>query len=75
MMLHPRILTARCCLLTDPGALAWFASSLAVVAGALGSGFESEESVRQAAYSYRERERRAGLADDDSTTRDDEKPG
>jgi hypothetical protein len=37
--------------------IAWFATSLALVAGALGSGFESEDDVRQAAYSFRERER------------------
>jgi hypothetical protein len=43
--------------------LAWFASSLALVAGALGSGFDSEDAVRQAAYSFRERERREALAE------------
>lgn len=41
--------------------VAWFAASLSVLAGALGSGFDSEESARQAAYGARERERREAL--------------
>lgn len=35
-----------------------FATAAAKIAGAIGSGFESEESVLEAAYSYRERARR-----------------
>jgi hypothetical protein len=38
--------------------LTWMATAGAALAGSLGSGFDSEESVREAAYSQRERERR-----------------
>ena len=37
------------------------ATAAATIAGAIGSGFESEESVHEAAYSYRERARREAL--------------
>jgi hypothetical protein len=37
--------------------IVWLACSVGIVAGALGSGFESEEAVRKATYSKRERER------------------
>ncbi|NEE02144.1 hypothetical protein [Phytoactinopolyspora halotolerans] len=47
----------------DPGLLDYvvvtmLVTAAATVAGAIGSGFESEESIREAAFSYRERERR-----------------
>jgi hypothetical protein len=44
----------------DPGdyaTMVWLASSIGVVAGALGSSLDGEEAVRKAAYSRRERER------------------
>src|SRR4051794_5894187 len=39
--------------------IVWLSSSFGIVAGALGSSFESEDAVRKATYSKRERERQA----------------
>lgn len=43
--------------------LTWFVASVATLGGALGTGLESDEAIRAAAYSKREEERRARLAD------------
>lgn len=42
--------------------LAWFVASAATVAGGLGTGLESDEAIRAAAYSKREEDRRNRLA-------------
>jgi hypothetical protein len=44
--------------------LTWFVASAATVGGALGTGLESDEAIRAAAYSKREEERRERLAGD-----------
>ena len=45
--------------------IAWLSASMGTVAGALGSGFADEDAIRRAAYSRRERERRARLDEQD----------
>jgi len=45
--------------LADYASLAWLATSLAMIGGALGAGLETAEAVREAAYAYRPEEQRA----------------
>jgi hypothetical protein len=44
--------------------LTWFVASAATVGGGLGTGLESDEAIRAAAYSKREEDRRERLAND-----------
>ena len=55
---------------SDMFVLAWFVASAATVGGGLGSGFDSDEAVRAAAYSKREEERRERLARERDHDRD-----
>jgi hypothetical protein len=48
--------------------LAWFVASAATVGGGLGTGLESDEAIRAAAYSKREEDRRNRLARERSGT-------
>ncbi|GAA4862218.1 hypothetical protein [Actinomycetospora straminea] len=54
----------------DHLALALLTTGLATVAGALGSGLDSEDAVRRAAYGYRERQRRDEIGQDSENTED-----
>lgn len=48
--------------------LAWGFTTMGIVAGALGSSLETDQAVRQAAYGYRESQRRAQYRDEDNNS-------
>ena len=49
--------------IADYATITWLASSIGIVAGAIGSSLETEDAVEKATYSYRERQRRRQVAD------------
>lgn len=58
--------------LADYGSLAWLATSMGVIAGALGSNADSHESILRATFGRREQERRKTLDELDANDPEDE---
>jgi hypothetical protein len=52
---------------TDYATLAWLGTSLATVAGAIGSSLEHEDTVREVAYGYRQKRRNEKYASEDDS--------